>query len=43
MYKCAKCSAAIEELPAGAVRCPACGYRILYKERAPVAKKVSAR
>jgi DNA-directed RNA polymerase subunit RPC12/RpoP len=43
MYKCAKCGAFFEELPAQTVRCPACSYKIVFKQRDPIAKEVIAR
>lgn len=44
MYKCGKCGAKIAKLlPETAIRCPACSNKILYKERAPVAKEIKAR
>ncbi|MQY68364.1 MAG: hypothetical protein GH150_03110 [Hadesarchaea archaeon] len=33
----------IEKLPEGRVRCPHCGFRILYKPRQEVVRKVKAR
>ncbi|MCS4541341.1 MAG: DNA-directed RNA polymerase subunit P [Euryarchaeota archaeon] len=43
MYKCTKCGRAIELDPEfGAIRCPYCGCRLLFKERPPVVKKVKA-
>jgi DNA-directed RNA polymerase subunit RPC12/RpoP len=41
MYKCGKCKKIIKSLDEKFVRCPECGYRILFKERPPVAKEVS--
>ena len=40
MYKCAKCGKEIEELYK--VRCPYCGYRIIFKERPEFEKSVRA-
>jgi DNA-directed RNA polymerase subunit RPC12/RpoP len=42
-YKCGKCGYEIENLAEGLVRCPSCAYKILYKNRQPVAKNVRAR
>lgn len=43
MYSCANCGEKFDKLPEGIIRCPACAFKILYKERAPVAKKVRAK
>ncbi|MBU0636231.1 DNA-directed RNA polymerase subunit P [Candidatus Micrarchaeota archaeon] len=42
-YKCGKCGDIIETIPDGLVRCPRCAYKVLYKLRQPVSKKVKAR
>lgn len=41
MYVCMKCRKKITKLATKFVRCPYCGCRVLYKERAPVAKEIS--
>jgi DNA-directed RNA polymerase subunit RPC12/RpoP len=41
-YKCAKCGDEIKEIYEGSIRCPSCGYKILYKTRDSLAKEVSA-
>jgi len=43
MYKCGKCGATVAKLSEASLRCPACSNKILYKERAPVAKEIKAR
>jgi DNA-directed RNA polymerase subunit RPC12/RpoP len=45
MYKCMNCGKGIEidMKTAKKVICPSCGYRILLKERPPVAKRIQAR
>ncbi len=43
MYKCGKCGAKFEKLSEVSLRCPACSNKIVYKERAPVAKDMKAR
>jgi len=40
MYICQKCKKDIKELDSKFVRCPYCGWRVLYKGRVPVAKEV---
>ena len=42
MYKCGMCGRELTD-SASAIRCPYCGYRIIYKSRPLVAKKVIAR
>ncbi|HDI10212.1 MAG TPA: zinc-ribbon domain-containing protein [Euryarchaeota archaeon] len=43
-YRCGKCGKEVElEETFGIIRCSNCGYRIFYKERAPVIKRVKAR
>ena len=43
MYVCGKCGEKFETLSDGMVRCPVCAYKVLYKEREPIAKEVKAR
>ncbi|MGC8676338.1 MAG: DNA-directed RNA polymerase subunit P [Candidatus Micrarchaeia archaeon] len=40
-YVCLHCGKTITKLEKNAVRCPYCGYRVLAKKRAPIAKEVS--
>jgi DNA-directed RNA polymerase subunit P len=40
MYKCAKCGKVVELNPADPVRCPYCGFKIIFKTRPSVVKKV---
>ena len=42
MYKCGKCGETFDQLPQGIIRCPACAYKVFFKVRQPVAKKVKA-
>ncbi|MHA1237973.1 MAG: DNA-directed RNA polymerase subunit P [Candidatus Odinarchaeia archaeon] len=45
-YRCGQCGGEVtsEELKTlPGVKCPYCGYRILYKTRPPIVKKVKAR
>ncbi|MFA5763358.1 MAG: DNA-directed RNA polymerase subunit P [archaeon] len=39
-YKCAKCGAEVSSVEEGMVRCPSCGFRIIYKTRDPIAKTI---
>jgi len=46
MYECAGCGKEVKSTDLGqlpGIKCPNCGYRILYKRRPPVVKKVKAR
>ncbi|RLG71105.1 MAG: DNA-directed RNA polymerase subunit P [Candidatus Iainarchaeum archaeon] len=43
MYKCMRCKTTVESLPRGNIRCPNCAYRIFFKVRQPVVKKIKAR
>ena len=43
MYKCAKCGERFDKLQEGVIRCPTCAFRVIYKERGPIAKKLKAR
>lgn len=43
MYKCGKCGEKFDKLPRGMIRCPVCAYKVLFKIREPVTKKVKAR
>ncbi|MFB0563384.1 MAG: DNA-directed RNA polymerase subunit P [Candidatus Lokiarchaeia archaeon] len=45
MYICGRCGkeATVEDLLIGQIRCPDCGYRVLYKKRPPIIKRVKAR
>ena len=42
MYECGMCGKILDSLKES-IRCPYCGYRIIYKTRPIVAKKVIAR
>ena len=43
-YKCGHCGKITEKLESsGNLRCVHCGYKIFYKVRQPIAKKVKAR
>jgi DNA-directed RNA polymerase subunit P len=42
-YRCGSCKRLVELDTEGPVRCPFCGYKILYKIRPAVVKKVKAR
>jgi DNA-directed RNA polymerase subunit P len=42
MYRCRKCRKQVDLKPEDPVRCPFCGYKILYKERPKVVKRVHA-
>ena len=39
-YKCGKCGTEVNSIEDGMIRCPSCGFRIIYKTREPVAKTV---
>ncbi|MEM3208767.1 MAG: hypothetical protein QXE33_02520 [Candidatus Micrarchaeaceae archaeon] len=39
-YVCLRCRKKIKNI-SNIIRCPYCGYRILVKERAPIAREVS--
>ncbi|WXG41512.1 MAG: RpoP/RPC10 RNA polymerase subunit family protein [Candidatus Freyarchaeum deiterrae] len=43
-YICGKCGKEItrEELSRDRIQCPECGYRVLYKKRPPIVKRVKA-
>ncbi len=41
-YRCGKCGTTVKSVEEGMVRCPSCGYRIIYKTREPVAKTIKA-
>lgn len=43
MYKCAKCKKDVKLEKGDSVRCPYCGYKIFFKNREKVVKKVGAR
>lgn len=45
MYRCMHCGKRVETdiKKAKKIICPSCGYRILLKERPPVARKVESR
>ena len=43
MYRCGKCKKEIKTLDAKFVRCPYCGWRILYKGRQPVARELETK
>ncbi|MEM3586795.1 MAG: DNA-directed RNA polymerase subunit P [Candidatus Jordarchaeaceae archaeon] len=46
VYICGKCGrqVTIDSLNLlGGIKCPSCGYRVLYKARPPVVKRVKAR
>ena len=40
VYKCANCGKEVTTIAEGMVRCPSCGYRVLYKLRDPIAKTI---
>jgi len=42
MYKCGNCGKTVE-IGKGGVRCPFCGYKILFKERSGNVRKLKAR
>lgn len=42
MYKCGNCGKSVEP-DEGGVRCPFCGYKILFKERAGAVRQIKAR
>ena len=46
LYRCGKCGRVFDlmqlRILAPRVRCPHCGYRVIYKVRTPVLKKVKA-
>ena len=42
MYRCGKCRKQVDLKPEDPTRCPFCGYKILYKERPKVVKRVRA-
>jgi DNA-directed RNA polymerase subunit RPC12/RpoP len=39
-YVCGQCGKEVQSIAEGMVRCPSCGYRLLYKVRDPIAKTV---
>jgi DNA-directed RNA polymerase subunit RPC12/RpoP len=39
-YVCGNCSTEINSVEDGLLRCPKCGFRIVYKKRDPVAKTI---
>ena len=43
MYKCARCGNEFDELQEGMIRCPSCAFKVIYKQRGPIVKKVQAR
>ena len=44
MYECGGCGRVMEKIDLSLpIRCPYCGYRVLYKQRLPLAKQVKAR
>ncbi|MHA1311281.1 MAG: DNA-directed RNA polymerase subunit P [Candidatus Helarchaeota archaeon] len=46
MYECGECKKEINAMDMNSlpgIKCPQCGYRILYKIRPPVVKKIKAR
>ncbi|RLG72728.1 MAG: DNA-directed RNA polymerase subunit P [Methanobacteriota archaeon] len=41
IYRCGGCKALVElDLEYGGVRCPKCGFRILYKVRPEIVKRI---
>jgi len=40
-YICMHCGKETKSIEKNTVRCPYCGYRVLTKKRAPIAKEVS--
>jgi DNA-directed RNA polymerase subunit P len=44
VYHCGKCGKLMENITErGTLRCPFCGYKILFKSRPPTVKRVKAR
>ncbi len=43
MYRCGSCGKNVELGSEDPIRCPFCGYKILFKERPGIVKKVKAR
>jgi DNA-directed RNA polymerase subunit P len=44
VYLCGKCGKVVENIAErGTLRCPFCGYKILFKDRPKVIKRVKAR
>ncbi len=39
-YKCGKCGTEVSSVEEGLVRCPNCGFRIIYKTREPISKTI---
>jgi DNA-directed RNA polymerase subunit P len=42
MYKCGNCGKTVE-MDEGVVRCPFCGYKIVFKERSGNVRTIKAR
>lgn len=42
MYKCGKCGEEVQFFIGSLIRCPNCAYKVFYKTRQPVARKVKA-
>lgn len=43
MFKCGRCGEKFEALPKGVLRCPVCAYKVIFKLRDPITKKIQAR
>jgi len=43
MYRCGQCGKEVELEPGAPVRCPFCGFKVIFKTRPKVVKKVKAR
>ena len=43
MLRCGNCGRLVEKLPEGRVCCPHCGFRMLFKQRPEVVRRVKAR
>lgn len=41
--KCGNCGRLVENFPDGKIGCPHCGFRMLFKPRSEVVRKVRAR
>lgn len=43
MYKCGRCGKLLELAPEEQIRCPFCGYKVLFRERPKVVRTVKAK
>lgn len=43
MYECGKCGKSVELNSGGPVRCPYCGFKLLYKTRPKIVKRVDTK